>query len=374
MDFTYLDYFNYYLKEFLNELILKFPETKQGILQNYRSLLEGKDDKNDLYVKYYYTKINNYLIPIAKKDVRLFNSPNVVFIQGVDMYNVWNHSLNNDESKVVIWKYLQLLMIIGRKIIPEHKEVIELLKRVGGEINVPAKVQQTLSQISEEEKEEESSGGFDLGSIMNMASSLGGLGGAAGGAGGLDINNMVKNLSETLSNLPTPEQFESFNEGNNTSNTTSQESNDSASATPNLGSGLFAELAEEMSQVFDFDELEKDGEPKNVGEAFQKFMSGNNPAKMMNMVNKFGSKLQNDISSGKINQQDLLKETLGMMNNLQQGAKNPDILRQEAEKLIGNNPNLKKKFDEAQQKNATRDRLRAKLAEKQASQEKNNKE
>lgn len=373
MDYTYLDYFNYYLKEFLNELIMKFPECKGNVLQNYRSLLEGKDDKNDLYAKYYYTKINNYLIAIAKKDVTIFNNPGIIFIQGVDFHNIWNHSLNNDESRVVIWKYLQLLMILGRKIIPDHKEIVELLQKVGGEVNIPAKVQQTLSQISEEEKESESSGGFDLGNIMNMASSLGGLGGGGkGGLGGLDINDMVKNLTETLGNLPTPDQFESFNEntegGENSENTNSEESTNNTSTTPNIGTGLFSELAEEMSQVFDFDELEKDGEPKNVGEAFQKFMSGNNPAKMMNMVNKFGSKLQNDISSGKINQQDLLKETLGMMNNLQKGSQNPDILRQEAEKLIGNNPNLKKKFEETQQKNATRDRLRQKLADKQQEQ------
>ena len=39
MDYTYLDYFNYYLKEYINELINTFPQTQQPLLANYRSLL-----------------------------------------------------------------------------------------------------------------------------------------------------------------------------------------------------------------------------------------------------------------------------------------------------------------------------------------------
>ena len=78
MDYTYNDYFNYYLKEFLNELINNFPEVKPNVLANYRNLLEGKDNKNDVYVKYFMTKINNHLISIAKKDDTLFNKENLL--------------------------------------------------------------------------------------------------------------------------------------------------------------------------------------------------------------------------------------------------------------------------------------------------------
>ena len=60
MDYTYLDYFNYYLMEYLNELVNTFPETREPILSNYRPLLEGSNDKNDIYAKCYYTKINNF--------------------------------------------------------------------------------------------------------------------------------------------------------------------------------------------------------------------------------------------------------------------------------------------------------------------------
>jgi len=45
MDYTYTDYFNYYLKEFLNEIINNFPETKPNVLSNYREILEGRNER-----------------------------------------------------------------------------------------------------------------------------------------------------------------------------------------------------------------------------------------------------------------------------------------------------------------------------------------
>lgn len=387
MDYTYLDYFNYYLKEFLNEIITKFPEFKQNVLSNYRAFLEGKEPKNDMYVKYFYTKINNYLIPIAKKDVSLFNNTGIVFLEGVDFNLLWNHRMNNDENRVAIWKYLQLLMLLGRKIVPDHKEIVDMLKKVGDQVNIPSKVQKTLAEMDEDERKEaeKGSGGLDLGNLMSMATGLAGAGGA--GSGGLDLGGLVKNLTESLGNidLPKPEDFASMNAdgegadgtpeggatGEGASGADEGASANAASGANGSGMNLFSELAKEMSETFDFEELEKGGDqPKNVGEALQKFMSGNNPAKLMNMVNKFGNKLQTDIASGKVNQQDLLKETLGMMSNIQNNAGNPDALRKEAEKLVANNPELKASLGNMRNPHAggssgaTADRLRAKLEQR----------
>lgn len=383
MDYTYNDYFNYYLKEFLNELINNFPDTKASVLANYRNLLEGRDDKNDVYVKYFMTKINNHLISLAKKDDTLFSKENLVFIEGVDFHQVWNHSSTTQQNQKAIWKYLQMLMLIGRKIIPDHKEIVEMLKKVGDEVSVPAKVEKTLTELSEEEKEEEKksqSSGFDMGNLLNMASGLKGMTG--GGDGGLDIGGLFKNLSEGLGdlnlgempdfNLPedTTESGDGENEGSNNSETNDNNENEPKIAT----SGLFADLAKEMTNTFDFEAMEKDGEPpQNVGDALGKFMSGDNPSKLMGMVSKFGARLQNDISSGKVNQNDLMKETMQMMGNLQKGAKNPDLLRQQAEKMMGNDPELKARMRQMSGQNVsksesteTKDRLRAKLEAKRA--------
>lgn len=385
MDYTYLDYFNYYLKEFLNELVNTFPETRDPIISNYRALLEGRDDKSDLYVKYYYTKINNNLVQIAKKDASMFETPGKIFIEGFDMSTVWNSSHANDLNRNAIWKYLQILMVLGRKNIPNHKEIVELLNRVSnGEVNIPERVEKTL--VSEKDDDDKPSpSGFSLENIGNIADSLSGVsnlvsgltgalgGGEGGGLGDLiggisnmfnnsEFSNMMSQMTENLMQSTTTSGNDVATDG--TEATTAENNSETGEATatgtkaPIMNNKLFGELAEEISKTFNFEEMEKEGKPANIGEALGKFMSGNNPQKLMNLVGKFGNKLQEEVRNGNINPADLLSQTMGM-------AGGPQNLQN-----MMNNPQVKAKLSNMQKQNATRDRLRAKLDKKNA--EKNN--
>ena len=411
MDFTYLDYFNYYLKEFCNELINNFPETQQPLLANYRPLLEGRDDKNDFYAKCFYTKINNYLAPIAKREVELFQSPGKVFIEGVDLHTVWNASSCTEVHHTAIWKYLQILMILGRKIIPNHQEIVNMLQKVSsGEVNIPAKVEKTLT-TEEKDESDETPSVFGLGDIASSLGSLGSLanglglgnlasglmGSGAGGEGGAaGLGNLVSGITQMFSN---PEFTNAMSQLSQTmgqamqppsgdgaaANSTGEDSSSSdgtncppmdekgpageAGATaPGAGAGaglfgnpLFGELAKELTETFNFEEMEKQGKPANIGEALGKFMSGDNPAKLMGLVGKFGSKLQQEVQRGGINPAELLQQTMGalggqggagaagMANMMQQMAQNPQVRQ-------------------AAKQQATRDRLRAKLDAKKAQQ------
>ena len=441
MDYTYLDYFNYYLKEYLSELVNTFPETRDPILANYRPLLEGTNDKNDIYAKCYYTKINNYLAQIAKKDETLFETPGKIFVEGVDFYAIWNHSDATTENRTAIWKYLQILMILGRKIMPNHKEIVDILTKVSnGDVHIPAKVEQTLASKDTDDVDE-TPGVFGLGDIASslsglssLASGLGlGGGGGSGGGGGLaglanslgglgglgglgDIGNLMNGMKDMFTNPEftnamsqlaqqfAPQDQEQDNSGNPTykdsSNNENSECNDgdntacengaceddeddccehhksqlnsdggdastdgnaSPNAPPNappsmFNNPLFSELASEIGSTFDFADMEKGGQPQNIGEALGRFMSGNNPAKLMELVGKFGSKLQNEVKNGNINPADLLKQTMGAAG----GAENL--------KNMMNDPKIKAKMNQMQAQhqgqNATRDRLRAKLEKK----------
>jgi len=395
MDYTYLDYFNYYLKEYLNELVNTFPETREPILSNYRPLLESANSKNDIYAKCYYTKINNFLTQIATKDETLFETSGKIFIEGVDLYSIWNHNDATTENRNAIWKYLQILMILGRKIMPNHKEIVEMLNKVSnGDVHIPAKVEQTLASANKDNDDIEGAPGvFGLGDI---ASSLGGLSSLVGSFGNLgeglgDIGNIVNGMKDMFSNpqfteamsqmaqhmVPPQEGGESAEGGEGSeggeggegaeSTTTTQEgepkknaqtteSTQSQSTQPPsmFNNPLFSDLAAEIGNTFDFSEMEKDGKPQNIGDALGKFMSGNNPAKLMELVGKFGSKLQNEVKSGKINPADLLKQTMSAAGG-----------QQNLEKMM-NNPQFKNKMNQMQGQNATRDRLRAKLEKKNA--------
>ena len=389
MDYTYLDYFNYYLKEYLSELVNTFPETREPILSNYRPLLEGSNDKNDIYAKCYYTKINNFLTQIAKKDETLFQTPGKIFIEGVDFHLIWNHTDATNENRTAIWKYLQILMILGRKIIPNHKEIVEMLNKVSnGDIMIPAKVEKTLS-TNDKDEVEDTPGVFGLGDI---ASSLGGLSSLAsglglGGSGGLsglgDIGNLVNGMKDMFTNPDftnamsqlaqqfVPQASTENNSGESQENNddgNTEDCNDEAKE-PNtqptqpttqeqkpsmFNNPLFSELASEIGNTFDFAEMEKEGKPQNIGDALSRFMSGNNPAKLMELVGKFGGKLQNEVKNGNINPADLLKQTMSAAGG-----------QQNFEQMM-NNPQVQNKMNQMKGQNATRDRLRAKLDKKNA--------
>lgn len=421
MEYTYLDYFNYYLKEFCNELIANFPDFERSIVENYRELLESKQNKNDLFVKYFVSKVNDYMEDICNRNTELFvksrwfnEESNVqcglFLLEGVDFVKLWNSSHNNENTQLAIWKYLQLLVLLSRHVVPNSEEVLEILNNVGGTVYAPAKVEKTLK--GEDDNLDDAGNKPDLLGLGNIASLAGLMGIGSGEAP--DLSGIIKSLGDVLGNIDmseitkqmeeaqknavndmdnTTNSTETDNEFNNNTNEinkdeTQQTTNDTSTndtstnntsttntqqtTTDNMSSSttnLFTDLAKEMTETFDFSSLEGN-EPSNMGEAFSKFLSGDNPAKLMGLVSKFGSKLQQDVASGKINQGDLLKDTQKMMAGLQGG--DTGALKKQAQKLAKENPALAQQMQQLQKQNSargggdTKARLQAKLAAKRS--------
>lgn len=359
MDYTYLDYFNFYLKEFLNELIAYFPETKNNILDNYRFLLEDKDKKSDLYVKYFMSRANEHLELLAKRNEELFAIENLCLLEGINFNTIWTNSVINDANRKAIWKYLQLLVLLGRKVIPNKSEIIAMLQKVGTKIETPERIDETLNKKDNTIDDAETSG--PLNDILNMGQTLGGLGDIGNLFGENGINDIAKGLGDMMKNIDIEEISKNIAQGMqdatdleivddstasenassenassetassetaSSENTSSENVSSENASSGNASSGnapadnifknnLFKDLAEEMTNTFDFakaEELSNDGAP--IGDVFKNFMSGDNPKKLMGLVGKFGNKLQKDISAGKIDQKDLLRQTSQMMGNL----------------------------------------------------------
>ena len=388
MEKTYLDYFNYYLKQFLNEIISYFPYTKSMILENYRALLEGTDEKNDLYVKYYMTKANQHLFSIAKKDVTLFDNEVLYLIEGVNFHDLWNSSDSNDNNRQAVWKYLQLLVLLGRKCVPNKSEIVSMLERVGGTIEAPDPLDKTLEK--EEKEEEEETSGFGsllkgLGDLTKLGKGLGSgkggldLGGLGEGLGG--IMKMAQSLSESLKDVDLSklqEQIQNVDEGddndednednNNEENNDDIDSTETSSNPVNdmLGGSLFSDLASEMANTFNFDEIEAESENgvPDIGKTLGNFMKGDNPAKFMNLISKFGSKLESDVKSGKVNQKDILNQTSKMMGNLEDAGVSSNEIQEQAAKMFGDNsPQANRVKNNMRGQNA-RERLQRKLADR----------
>lgn len=381
MDKTYLDFFNYYMQQFLNELISYFPSTKKGILDNYRSLLEGRDMKNDCYSKFFMTKCNDCLAEIAKKDVKLFAREQVVLVEGVNFHELWNCPESNEQNRMAIWKYLQLLVLLGRRVIPNTQEIVDMLKRVGGTIDTPTPTD--LKKAEGDDTEDKESATSGLSSILNMAGGLGGLGnlvggltGGAAGEGLANLGNLASTITEGLKGLnfeeiakqmsaamPSAPGASGTSASSNAEGTNCPPMDDKGTpGEPGLFSGgLFADLAKDVASTFEMPKPEEASAQPDIGQAFQKFMSGDNPAKMMSLIGKYGARLQQDISTGKLNPAQLLQQATKMMGNNGAGAGTQQPNLQEMAQAMGADQAAMNRLKNATRGDATKDRLRAKL-------------
>lgn len=379
MEFTYLDYFNYYLREFCNEVTSNFPDFEKGVVATYRELLEAKQSKNDMYVKCFVSRVNDHMDAICKRDAALFDPARyvdkatgstgvLVFIEGVDMLALWNSSFNTAANSAAIWKYLQLLVLLGRRVVPNAAEVKELLAQVGGEVYVPAKVEKTLQGKPDDLE--------DAGNKPDMLG-LGGLASLAGmmgiGNGEMpDLSGIVKTIGEQLGNLDmssiVSEMEKAQSETVNNLESGAQ-AGDSAS-TPTGTSNLFADLAKEMAETVDFDAMRAGNNnsepPKGINDVFSRLMSGDNCKNIFGLAAKFAQKMQVDVQSGKLKEADLFNPAnVASMLSAGQDAKK---MKKQAQQLAAENPALVEEARRQQNQAAqgkTAARLKAKLEARQ---------
>ena len=100
-------------------------------------------------------------------------------------------------------------------------------------------------------------------------------------------------------------------------------------------------------------------EGDGVNDIFSNLLSGDNPKKFMDLIQSVGDKIQNKVSSGDLNQGDLISEAGKMMGAL--GGDNPmfnNLFNQAQNQSRNTAP------DDSIRSNKVKDRLKKKLDEK----------
>ena len=291
MTLTYIEKFNNYLKLFINELINIYPEYNEKLTTNYKSLLDSENNNEDTFVKHFNDEIKQYTQYIAKKDDSLFKlDKELNFIKGIDSRDLWFKDISQ-KTKNNIWKYLQTLIVLSKKIIGDDEEINNLIENF---------------QNSEE---------------FNMD----------------NIKKETENMMEMLQNL-------SMNDNSSTEDNNS--SNENSNPLDNLAGGLIGDIAKELTEELNINESDI-GEPRNMNEAFNNLLGGNGgQGNFLNIISKVGEKIQNKVNSGQINQNDLMKEAQQMMGSLKNPNHMAQMMRQQQK---ANNPTkdrLRKKLEE----------------------------
>lgn len=277
---NYSDKFYSLLRQFIKNLEEQYPNLKKEF-SDYRKYV--KNTKKTKFTKNFYNRLQPYSEDISKCNYQKFEDADepIYFFKNIDFRKILTKD-TDERNKEVIMQYLQSLYVIVNMII-SGDELMNAFKSFANQKG---------------DNQDNNLENFDV--MRDM------------------INNLSKNIEENNSENVSEESTE---ENNNKEN----------EKKPNPSPfGFIEELAEEIAKDIEIpEELQKgDGNP---GELFQKMFFGENNA-FSSMVSKVGQKIHQKMESGELDTDKLMKETTGMMGNLQESMsemqKDPEFMKQ----------------------------------------------
>jgi hypothetical protein len=308
---TNLEHFNFYLREFVTQLIQVSPKSKESLEESYKELLTNQNYKDDKFIKLFMKKAYPGANMIREKNGELFGKqPDL--IEGLNFSDLWSHPKLTENSKKSIWKYLTLLYIYGRTVVSAPTKIEKMIKdfETFGDTEAPTDanaqmLQQMLNnlkeknELGEDSDEEKDSKGSGMPFNFNIESLLGG-------------NSFIK--------------------------------------------GLMSDIKDE------FKDMELPENPTDIGSVFKSLQNPATQAKMQNIMGKMAKHFENG-NMGDLN--NLQTQAQQMMQSM---GINPDQLAQQAE-AMGLNQGQVNKIKTANRNESARQRLLRKLQEKQKNKE-----
>lgn len=271
--------------EFISDILNTFPEYKQIVCRwwNPEADEETKVKETDNLVNHCKRVFPERFFDILYKNDKMFsleNNINTEFLPGILFKHLWNLDIS-ENTKEIIWKYLQLILfsVIGDVHNDgDFKDTAKLFEYID-ENELKQKLEETFSNMSDV-----------FGNAFNTSESETG------------TTNM-----DTSFNIPNVEEI---NEHIN------------SMLGGKLGK-LAMELAEETANELGEDLDETINEETDSKKVFEKLFK--NPTKMMNIIKNIGSKLDEKIKSGEINESELMTEGAELLQKLKNTAGMGDI-------------------------------------------------
>lgn len=128
MSVSYVKIFNQIIHEFFNELIDIFPEEPKMKVQYtlFQTIIKANAKKPAIE---FMTKSLPYLEKIAMRDEQFFLSPDTPdFLQALNVQKIW--ATVSDNTREMIWKYIQSFFTIGIKIVEMPQETHEIINYI----------------------------------------------------------------------------------------------------------------------------------------------------------------------------------------------------------------------------------------------------
>ena len=304
------------IRDFLNDILITFPEYKDNLEDMLVNILSPTpdDDKVKKLFDYCTQHYPERFFDILYQNSDIFSNSeiNTFFLPNIDFKEIWAEDIS-EKTRNIIWKYLQLILfsIVGFQ--TEGKGFGETAKffEAIDETEFKNKLEETISQM-----------------------------------GDLFENTDASKIN--VEDLPDPEKLHDHISG---------------LLDGHLGC-LAKEIAEETANEMNLDLQDV----SSVGEVFKELFK--NPGKLMKIVKKVGSKLDEKLKSGEIKESELLKEASDLMKKMGNtpGMKNMSSLFGKMGLPIGKNTKFNKNaFQAHMQRNMRQAQMRERMKEKIAS-------
>jgi hypothetical protein len=330
------------IKDFLADLTIAFPE----YIYLWESWTIPGTDLTPLY-QYCLTMYPERFFDILYQNEEIFlpeSHTNTVFLPHVDFKILFSAPGISENTKQALWKYLQLVLVT-----------------IMGNIKTSSSFGDTaglFEGIEEEELQKK------LGeTVQGLTDFFKGL--SKDGS----EEDMEKAFDEMFSGTTEENNGEKTGETAGTTETTMPDADDLHNHIKSLFDGkignLAKELAEEMSgEVMDM--FEDGSEATNTTDVLKKMMR--NPKKIMDLVKKIGTKLDDKMKSGSISQEELMKEAGEMMKKMKDmgnGKDFQDMMKNMMKGMGGGKGTFDmNKMNSMMGQNAAKERMRAKMEQR----------
>ena len=294
--------------DFLRDIDCSFPEYREVLAPYLGYSHEMKPMPDELYIELYSHCREIYPVKffdILYKNETLFSQAqastpdapsaptSVEFLPGVDFRQVWATEDITENTKDIIWKYLQLILF----------SIVNNLSDMGS-FGDTAKLFEAIDDSELKTKLEEVIS--EMGDMFGNAE-----GAAAGGAGGQSaegLDETFKKASEFMN--------EAFAEAG-TGTTSTPPIPDASSIHEHLSgilNGKIGKLAKEIAEETAADlNLDMENETSMKG-IFQQLLK--NPSKLSGIIKSVGSKLDSKLKSGELKESEIMQEASELMSKM----------------------------------------------------------
>jgi len=255
------------MKDFLNDLLITFPEYEEIITDEEKLILSDDISNNKLYL-YCCEIYPERFFDILYKNEEMFmdTERNTHFLPNIDFKFFFEQNIS-DTTRETLWKYLQLILFTIAGNINDQDcfgDTAQLFEAIDEDV-LKSKIEDTIK---------------DMGEIFDLS--------------GMDFDGSGQYFDTSGINIPNPDDL------NNHINSLME------GKLGQLASEIAEETAKEMSINLD--------EESNVNDVMGKLFK--NPGKLLNMVKKVGSKLDAKIKSGEIKESELMEEASELMKKM----------------------------------------------------------